>query len=92
MTNPFNEITERLDKLTGQLNRPAEQQPDWLDIEGACKLLNLSKSAVYKRTMNRELPFYKFGKKLMFRYSELTAFITGHKAEKDSLPGVKIEK
>lgn len=91
MTNPFTELAEKLDQIQKQVDKKTPE-PDWLNIDEACKLLNLSKSAIYKRTMNCEIPFYKFGKKLMFKRVELNEFVTSHKVKGHSLPGVTIER
>ena len=91
MTNPFTEIADKLDQIQRQVSQKSPD-PEWLNLDEACAYLNLGKSAVYKKTMNHELPFYKFGKKLMFKQCELSEFVTSHKAGGDPLPGVKIER
>ncbi len=89
--NPFTELSEKLDELRQQVNQKAPE-PDWLNLPQACEYLNLGKSAVYKKTMNGEIPFYKFGKKLAFKRSELSDFITSHRGNVQKAQGVKIEK
>jgi excisionase family DNA binding protein len=94
MTNPFSEIAETLAEIQRRIDHLAttdQRQPEFINIDQACQLLNLSKSTVYKRTMNNELPFYKNGKKLLFKRSELIAFITKHKAIQPAPQGITIE-
>lgn len=98
MKNNFNEnlakIGGQLEKIQLQLNKhDKEGSNEWLGIEEASQLLKLSKSSIYKRTMNHSIPFYKFSKKLMFRRSELEEFINNHKhCSSASNQGIDIEE
>ena len=49
------------------------------DIEGASAILGLSKSKVYKACAQFELPFYKPAGRLIFKISELLAWIEAGK-------------
>lgn len=69
-----------------------QTRPEFVNIDQASKVLNLSKSTIYKRTMNNELPHYKHGKKLMFKYSELIEFINKHKVKPVEQKGIMIER
>lgn len=58
----------------------AEQEtrtnPDKLiNVQEAAALLNLAINTVYEKTSERLIPHYKHGKKLMFKKSELLAWI-----------------
>ena len=46
-----------------------------LSIQEASDYLDISKSALYKKTSKKELPFYKFGKIIFFNKQELKDFI-----------------
>ena len=91
MTNPFTELSEKLEEIRREVRQKAPD-PDWMNLDEACTYLNLGKSAIYKRTMNGQIPFYKFGKKLAFRRHELNEFITSHRGTGGPARGVKIEK
>jgi excisionase family DNA binding protein len=52
-----------------------------LDISQACRILNLSKSKIYKLTSRREIRFIKAGSKVLFRPEDLQSFIDGHLVE-----------
>lgn len=94
MTNPFLELSESLAEINRKLAHLASdqpRQPDFIGIDQASELLNLSKSAIYKRTMAGTLPFYKMGKKLIFRRSELLETIQNHKHKPAPQRGVMIE-
>jgi excisionase family DNA binding protein len=93
--NPFTELSETLAEINRKLTHLASdqpRQPDFIGIDQASELLNLSKSTIYKRTMTGGLPFYKHGKKLMFSRSELQDFIKQHKHQEPEIQGVTIEK
>ncbi len=91
--NPFTTINEQLAAINQRLDKqPAGHVSEWLNVTQAAEYLNLSKSAIYKRTMNGKIPFYKTGKKLMFRRSELNDYISMGRAKGESFPGVTIEK
>jgi len=51
------------------------QLKELLTIEEAAIFLNLAKPTIYSLTSRRELPFFKTGKKLYFKRSELLSWI-----------------
>ncbi|MEZ5031621.1 MAG: helix-turn-helix domain-containing protein [Saprospiraceae bacterium] len=51
------------------------QAKELLTIEEASIFLNLAKPTIYSLTSRRELPFFKTGKKLYFKRSELLSWI-----------------
>jgi excisionase family DNA binding protein len=92
MTNPFEEITKQLNDLQRQVaSARTEQRSEWLNADQAAEFLNLKKSTVYKKTMLREIPFYKHGKKLMFRRPELEGLLLSGRP-KEVKQGVTIER
>lgn len=55
-------------------------EPDALiDVEQAARLLKLSRATIYEKTSQRQLPFYKKGKKIVFKKSELMSWIESGK-------------
>jgi len=52
---------------------------DILTISEASELLNLSIPTIYTYTHKKLIPFYKTGKKLMFKTSDLVIWINAHK-------------
>ena len=90
MENPFLEIEKMLADLKRQLaeNRPASE---WMTLEELCEYLNLSKSNIYKLTMNNEIPLYRLGRILKFKKSEIDSWISQHKVKKSELQGVEVE-
>jgi excisionase family DNA binding protein len=47
-----------------------------LDVNKACQFLGVSKSTIYKKTSEREIPHSKVGKRLYFKRSELIEWIS----------------
>jgi excisionase family DNA binding protein len=50
----------------------------YLSLREAAEYVNLSKSFLYRRTMNKEIPFRKVGKKILFEPVELKAWVEAH--------------
>jgi excisionase family DNA binding protein len=78
MTNPFTEIEKQLTEISLKLDalvNPGNNQPEYLTIDQAADFIGLKKSAIYRRTMEGTIPFYKSGRKLMFKRSDMIRFI-----------------
>ncbi len=54
---------------------PKEPPQDRISLSEACELTNQSKGQVYKLTMLNEIPFRKYGKRLVFSRKELLDWI-----------------
>lgn len=91
MYNPFDEINAKLEAMRRSMNNP-EPPPEWLNADQASVFLDLKKSTIYKKTMMGELPFYKTGKKLMFKRSELEALIEAGRQNTSVFKGIKLER
>jgi excisionase family DNA binding protein len=50
-----------------------------LNLNQAAEYVSLSKSAIYKKTSERNIPHFKQGKKLYFKQSELDEWLTSLK-------------
>ena len=84
--NPFTVIIERLraieEKISVllELNQKDYPKPDeLLDIQQVANLINESVSSVYVRTSKRTIPFYKRGKRLIFKRSDIMEWIESGK-------------
>lgn len=55
--------------------------PDLLTPEDVAERIGMSPSWVRKRAQARELPHYKVGGKLRFRWSEIVRFLERHHIE-----------
>jgi excisionase family DNA binding protein len=52
-----------------------------LNIQEAAALLNLAVATIYEKTSERLIPHYKHGKKIMFKKSELLAWVESRKVK-----------
>ena len=53
----------------------------FIGIDDASRLLNLSNSTIYKRTMSNTIPYYKPGRKLLFIQEELIEYVKNYKPQ-----------
>src|SRR5690606_14996754 len=83
MSNPFEEITARLDALAVEVrslkSRTKETSPtdEIGGLELAVEITGLARRTLYKKTMRREIPHRRTGGRLYFRRSELEAWLDG---------------
>lgn len=83
MENPFQELYERLDRIEGLLvsvrdhkaSEPEGEEDRLLNVREAARFLGDAVATLYGRTSKNEIPFYKRGKKVYFKKSELLAWI-----------------
>ncbi|MEQ9229047.1 MAG: helix-turn-helix domain-containing protein [Cyclobacteriaceae bacterium] len=83
MENPFNEISERLERieniLVDQKSMRVELQENeedkLLNVKEAAQFLGESVATLYGRTCRNQIPFYKRGKKLYFKKPELLSWV-----------------
>ncbi len=83
MDNPFQELYERLDRIEGLLisvkehksSEPDGEEERLLNVREAARFLGDAVATLYGRTSKNEIPFYKRGKKVYFKKSELLAWI-----------------
>lgn len=59
----------------------------YLKLKEAAEYLRVSKSTLYKRTMRRSIPFYRFGGKILFKPDDLDEFIKRSRMEPDFRQG-----
>lgn len=93
--NPFELIIDKLIKIESQLSEmQGKASPEILDLDQACEETGFSKSFMYKCTSHKDsskrIPHYKSGKKLLFRRSELIAYMLRNPQNKQN--GIVIEK
>lgn len=62
------------------MEKPVEKEI--MSVNDLAEMLQLSKSAIYKLTFNRVIPFYKpAGKMMYFKHSEIMAWINKGRVE-----------
>lgn len=60
------------------------EQSERIGMAEAMKMTGLKESAIYKRTMKGEIPFQKFGKRLVFSRKQLNEWIESRTKSKHS--------
>ena len=62
--------------LTGQDELIAVNENEgFLSMDQAAEFLKISKSKIYKHTMNKTIPFHKSGRRVLFKKTELANWI-----------------
>jgi excisionase family DNA binding protein len=90
MENPFELILKRLDDIELMLKNTSHtviqttSVTEILNLERAAEYISLSKSAIYKKTSERNIPHFKKGKKLYFKRSELDEWLTQNRIKTNS--------
>lgn len=85
MENPFELILDKLNNLENLLKTLMQNDngtvtiTEVLNLNQAAEYVSLSKSAIYKKTSERNIPHFKKGKKLYFKKSELDLWLTSMK-------------
>ena len=85
MENPFEVILDKLNNIENLLKTVMKNDngtvtiTEVLNLNQAAEYVSLSKSAIYKKTSERNIPHFKQGKKLYFKRSELDDWLTGLK-------------
>ncbi len=84
------EIRIKLDRLENMLLDLLDQRPEQADkllsIDEAAKFLNSSKSTLYRKVMDREIPVMKRMRRLYFSSKELREYVqAGRKKTRDEI-------
>ena len=85
MENPFELILDKLNNIENLLKTVLQNDnstvtfTEVLNLTQASVYVSLSKSAIYKKTSERNIPHFKKGKKLYFKKSELDHWLTSMK-------------
>ncbi len=77
-----NDIIDRLARIEELLRSEKRKETDvWMNIEQAAEYIKKKKTSIYKMTMNKEIPHYKHGKKLVFLKKELDEHVSEGKVK-----------
>ncbi|RYE50752.1 MAG: DNA-binding protein [Sphingobacteriales bacterium] len=60
---------------------PTHTTGEWMTVDGLSEYIGLSKSSIRKLSCSRRLPCYQPGKKLLFKKSEIDAWIHSSRIE-----------
>jgi excisionase family DNA binding protein len=71
------DVSNILQLLTSTKSAPPEDDNQWLNLEALCKYRpdKPAKATVYAEVQAKKIPFYKKGKKLLFRKSDIDKWL-----------------
>jgi len=81
MTNPFELFDQRLARIETVLAKIEHQKTnetpndDFIGVQDAASFVDLKPSTIYKLISSRKIPFYKNGKRVYFKPSDLRQWI-----------------
>jgi excisionase family DNA binding protein len=84
MENPFEIILKKLnsiEKAIEKLNTKSNSDDDFMNTEQVASFVGLSKATIYGLTHQHKIPFFKVGKRLYFKKSEVVNWITSTKVK-----------
>lgn len=91
-------LKEILREISTEERREVENNTTLINIQEAAALLNLAVTTLYEKTSEKTIPHYKHGKKIMFKKSELLAWVetrrvkTIHEIRKEAMNLIKPKK
>ena len=74
-------LKETLREILAEDKVTSENQSTLINIQEAAALLNLSVNTIYEKTSEKLIPHYKHGKKIMFKKSELLAWVESRRVK-----------
>lgn len=72
-------LKETLREILAEDKTSIENQSTLINVQEAAALLNLAVTTLYEKTSEKLIPHYKHGKKIMFKKSELLAWVESRK-------------
>jgi excisionase family DNA binding protein len=72
-------LKETLKEVLDEDKVTTEGESTLINIQEAAALLNLAVNTIYEKTSEKLIPHYKHGKKIMFKKSELLAWVESYK-------------
>lgn len=76
-----NLLKETLKEILAEDKATNENQSMLINIQEAAALLNLAVNTIYEKTSEKLIPHYKHGKKIMFKKSELLAWVESRRVK-----------
>lgn len=74
-------LKESLREILAEGGFQSGNESTLINIQEAAALLNLAVATVYEKTSEKLIPHYKHGKKIMFKKSELLAWVESRKVK-----------
>lgn len=74
-------LKEVLKEILSEDKKESENNTTLINIQEAAALLNLAVTTLYEKTSEKSIPHYKHGKKIMFKKSELLAWVEARRVK-----------
>lgn len=71
----FNEIEEKIKHFSPR----ALMEDEYVDVPGACKLIGISRTTLFRYIEREEIAYHKFNRKLRFHISDIRSFLNKRK-------------
>jgi excisionase family DNA binding protein len=71
----IHQFQNKLNKIEKLLIASSVEKVEFLNVIEAAEFLKLKRSTLYQLTHRRKIPFYKTGKKILFKKQDLILFI-----------------
>lgn len=71
----FNQIEEKIKYFSPR----ALMEDEYVDVIGACKLIGISRTTLFKYIEREEIAYHKYNRKLRFHISDIQAFLAKRK-------------
>lgn len=74
-------LKEALQEILAEGGMESSANATLINIQEAAALLNLAVATIYEKTSEKLIPHYKHGKKIMFKKSELLAWVESRRVK-----------
>ena len=74
-------LKEIMEEILSKDRRLWKNDSTLINIQEAAALLNLAVTTLYEKTSEKTIPHYKHGKKIMFKKSELLAWVEARRVK-----------
>jgi excisionase family DNA binding protein len=74
-------LKEALREIMAERKDDTTNESTLINVQEAAALLNLAVNTLYEKTSEKLIPHYKHGKKIMFKKSELLAWVEARKVK-----------
>lgn len=74
----FEQILSRLEEIEKVIKETTKDKDELLDVETACRVMSVSERTLLKYRKKRKLPYIQIHKKVLFKKSDIDAFIEAH--------------
>jgi phage antirepressor YoqD-like protein len=74
----FKNLMKRFDQLEEKMkyySPKAQMEDEYVDVQGACKLIGVSRRTLFTYLEREEIVYFKYNRKLRFHINDIKAFL-----------------